>query len=75
MYAGLAPTSSATIVRALDRSEQPSAVIEPSSPSLHSTSSSDDASSFLPSEEEEGELEEFLLDAFQGFDAAKISAV
>lgn len=44
-----------------------------SSPSLESTSSSDE--SFVLSEEEKDDLEEFLLDAFDGFDATEISVI
>jgi len=80
-YAGMAAGSSDAIVQALDGhlpSSSSSSLPAPSSPSLASTSSCSDASSsscFAPSEEEEDELEEFLLDAFQGFEATEISAI
>jgi len=81
-YGGMAPDSSDAIAQALDghvslassspSSASPASSSAPSSPSLASTSSS---SEFLPSEDEEGELEEFLLDVFQGFEATEISAI
>ena len=74
-YAGMSAGSTAAIVQALDgnQSSSQSAYAYASSPSLASTTSSDE--SFVPSEEEKDDLEEFLLDAFDGFDATEISAI
>ena len=74
-YAGMSAGSTAAIVQALDGSQSPSSSdgAYASSPSLESTTSSDE--SFVPSEEEKDDLEEFLLDAFDGFDATEISAI
>ena len=69
-YAGMSAGSTAAIVQALDG--QSSSECAPSSPSLESTSSDE---SLMPSEEEKDDLEEFLLDAFDGFDATEISAI
>ena len=81
-YGGMAPDSSDAISRALDGhvslDSSSAASPAPSSPSLASTSSSSSSESFLPSDLEEDdneELEEFLLDAFQGFEATEISAI
>lgn len=81
-YGGMAPDSSDAIARALDGhvslDSSSAASPAPSSPSLASTSSSSSSESFLPSDLEEDdneELEEFLLDAFQGFEATEISAI
>ena len=78
----MAPDSSDAISRALDGhvslDSSSAASPAPSSPSLASTSSSSSSESFLPSDLEEDdneELEEFLLDAFQGFEATEISAI
>jgi hypothetical protein len=67
-YAGMSAGSTAAIVQALDGQSSPA----PSSPSLVSMSSDE---SFVPSEEQKDDLEEFLMDAFQGFDATEISAI
>lgn len=74
-YAGMSAGSTAAIVQALDgqsSSEYAPSEYAPSSPSLESTSSDE---SLMPSEEEKDDLEEFLLDAFNGFDATEISAI
>ena len=75
-YAGMSATSTAAIVQALDgQSSDCASSPTPSSPSLESTSSTSSDESLVPSEEEKDDLEEFLLDAFDGFDATEISAI
>ena len=61
-YAGMSAGSTAAIVQALDGNQSSSSSSEYApSPSLESTSSDE---SFVPSEEEKDDLEEFLLDFF-----------
>ena len=76
-YAGMSATSTAAIAQALDghSSSEYASSPTPSSPSLESTSSASSDESLVPSEEEKDDLEEFLLDAFDGFDATEISAI